>query len=270
MRQHADVLLILAVATFATVGTVALVMSRADEAPVEEAPVAEESPVEAAAPVVDAVGYAATVLADEPVAYWRFEEQSGIVAADDSGRDRPAVYVNGPSFAADVGMDGTGRALSIHDTDEGVRADYAPWTDLSALTVEVWVQPSTVTSTEGMIIVDKGSTWNLFLDPQGRPAFQFPGNVPPEALSATPLVAGETYHLAATFGSGVMRLYVNGALVSEASGLAPSIPSNPTQIHVGRGLSAGRFGVRGVIDEVALYDRALSADAVLRHYDAGR
>ncbi len=213
--------------------------------------------------------YSTTVLADGPVAYWRFEEAAGTVAADSSGLNRAAVYLNGPVVGDSLGADSTGLAVSIENADEGVFIAFAAWTDLPSVTVEVWVRPSAVTSSEGMIIVDKGSTWNLFLDPAGRPAFQFPGNVPPETLSPTPLVVGQTYFLAGTFQNGVMRLYVNGALVDEATGLPPTVPPNPTAMHVGRGLSAARFGFLGVIDEVALYDKALSASDILDHYNAG-
>ena len=212
--------------------------------------------------------YSPTVLVDGPVAYWRFEEVSGTVAADSSGLNRAAAYLNTPTLGDSVRAQGTGKAVAIRDTDEGVLVDYAGWTNFTALTVEVWVRPDSVTSSEGVIIVDKGSTWNLFLDPLGRPAFQFPGNVPPETLSTTPLVIGQTYHLAATYGGGAMNLYVNGALVSDTTGLGP-IPANSTEIHMGRGLSANRFGFRGVIDEVALYDKVLSAQRILAHYNAG-
>jgi len=214
--------------------------------------------------------YAAAVLADGPVAYWRFEEASGTIAADSSGSGRHGIYLEGIALGDSLGANPTGKAVSIEDDNQGVSVAYAAWTNLSSLTVEAWVRATSVTSSEGTIIVDKGSTWNLFLDVQGRPAFQFPGDVPPETLGLTPLVVGQVYHLAGTFEAGVMRLYVNGAMVSEATGLGATIPSNPTEIHIGRGLSLDRFGFRGTIDEVALYDKALSGAAILAHYDAGK
>jgi hypothetical protein len=213
--------------------------------------------------------YATIVLTDEPAAYWRFEETSGPVATDASGHNRPGFFLNGPLLGANVGATRTGSAIALQNESDGVFVEYATWTNLPALTVEAWVRPTRVTEPEGVIIVDKGNTWNLFLDPAGRPGFQFPGDVPPETLASAPVVAGETYHLVGTVEGGEMKLYVNGALLSEAA-VPPGIPARNTPIHIGRGLGPVRWEFYGVIDEVALYDRALSASAILAHYNAGK
>ena len=212
--------------------------------------------------------YSRTVRADAPVAYWRFEERSGTVACDCSGNNHHGTYVDGPVLGADVGASRTGKGMSLQSSTDGMRVEYGPWTDMSALTVEAWVKPDRVTAREGIILVDKGFTWNLFIDPDGYPAFQYPGDIPPETISPTPLVVGETYYLVGTIQDGVMKLYVNGELVDEAE--VSAIPPNEQPIHVGRGVGAVRFEFYGVIDDVAVYDRALSAETIVGHYEAGR
>ena len=120
-----------------------------------------------------------------------------------------------------------------------------------------------------MIIVDKAETWNFFLDADGRPAVQFPGGEH-KAQSATPLMPGQTYHLVGTQANGTFTLYVNGGLAAmfTSDRLIDVRSQNP--IYVGRGLSGGFWEFRGTIDEVAIYDKVLTADAVLRHYNAGK
>jgi len=214
--------------------------------------------------------YAFAVLDDRPVAYWRFEEEAGVVAMDASGQNRHGRYLDGPVVGDSVGTVATGRAVSLESQTDGVLIEYAPWTDMPSLTVEAWVRASQVSSAEGMIIADKGYTWGLFIDPSGRPSFHLPGDIPPETLAPDPIVAGRNYHLAGTFDDGAMTLYVNGVAVSHGVANVTAIRSSPQPIHLGRGVGAVRFEFHGVINDVALYDRALTADAIVRHYQTGR
>lgn len=215
------------------------------------------------------ISYSASVRADAPLAYWRFEEEAGTVAADSSGHDRPGLYVDAPLLGASVGASGTGAGLLLQSESDGVVVEYASWMDAASLTVEAWVKPGRVTTPEGMIIVDKGNAWNLFIDPSGRPAFQFPGDVPPETLAPTPVVVGQTYHLVGTIEGGTMKLYVDGVLVDQAA-LAGVVPVTDSPVHLGRGLGVLRWEFWGVIDEVAFYATALSPEAVARHHESGR
>ncbi len=233
--------------------------------------------------VPDAKGYPGAVRADNPLVYWRFEESGTDVAADSSGHGHSGLYLGTPTFDASVGAN-TGAAIRLANTygtyagDNGVVSGSGPWTEVGALTLEAWVRPDKVTSQEGVFIIDKGDTWSLLIDRTGHPGFQFPWD-PGRTLSGVALQPGQTYYLVGTYQPGatsvqpgVMRLYVNGQLVSEDDYAASSIPipSSSTPIHVGTGLSSGRWGYSGVVDEAAVYDHALSADAVLRHYNAGK
>lgn len=212
--------------------------------------------------------YSSTVLADAPIAYWRFEELAGWIVADASGRGHHAQKVGTP-IPAQTLAGKMGRAFRYVDGVDGVVQNDTMWSRLSAVTVEAWVRADKVQTSEGMIVVDKGSTWNLLIDPLGRPGFQFPGAVPPTTYANTPIVAGQTYYLAGTFGNNIMRLYVNGVLAMERT-LQAGIDNRPTPVSVARGLSEGRFDFYGTVDEVAIYDKVLSADAIMRHYNAGR
>ncbi len=215
--------------------------------------------------------YSGAVRGDAPLLYWRFE-QSGDVAVDSSGNGHSGLYMGTPTFGASVGAN-TGAAIKLANTygtfnlDNGVVSASGSWTQLRALTLEAWVRPDKVTSPEGVFIIDKGDTWSLLIDRTGHPAFQFPWD-PGRTLSGFALQPGQTYYLVGTYQpgasvgqAGVMKLYVNGQLAAEDGNAASSIPipSSSTPIHVGTGLSSGRWGYSGVVDEVAVYDHALSA-----------
>jgi hypothetical protein len=211
--------------------------------------------------------YSAVVRADAPVLYWRFEERSDTLANDSSGFARTGTYIASPLLGASVGTLRTGVGLGLQNDSDGVQALPAAWHDLETFTIEAWVRPSRVTTPEGMIVFDKGEVWNLLIDKDGRPAFQTPGGLP-ETLATGPVLADQTYHLVGTHTAGTMKLYVNGVLVSQAPARRP-IEARGTPLYVGRGMTPERWEFYGVVDEVALYGTALSADAVLRHYGAG-
>jgi hypothetical protein len=74
------------------------------------------------------------------------------------------------------------------------------------------------------------------------------------------------YHLALTRSRGTFTMYVNGAPVaSEKSDII--IPNPDAPLTIGQHEGAGGF-FSGLIDEVAIYDRALSADEVKDRWSA--
>ena len=81
-------------------------------------------------------------------------------------------------------------------------------------------------------------------------------------------VPGQVYHVVGVGDGSSLKLYLNGSLV--ASGAAGAAKLSNWPFHIGRGASSnGRFHVEGVVDEVAVYGYALSAERVRAHYDAG-
>jgi hypothetical protein len=64
----------------------------------------------------------------------------------------------------------------------------------------------------------------------------------------------------ATFDGATARLYVDTALVGSDTFAAPTITNLP--LYIGRYFAAPAFGWNGAIDEVRLYNRALTAAEV--------
>jgi Concanavalin A-like lectin/glucanases superfamily len=72
-------------------------------------------------------------------------------------------------------------------------------------------------------------------------------------------------HLAATFDGTIFRFYVNGVQVAADMGTLGPVNAAPLEIGGSGGCST--FG--GLIDEVSIYDRALSASEVQGIFNAG-
>ncbi len=98
--------------------------------------------------------------------------------------------------------------------------------------------------------------------------------------SKTPLAISKWTHVAGTFGDGQLRLYINGARVATTS-LSGTIKKASTNFMIGlntqkeRGTDYVRspmqnipfiYGIQGLLDEVKVYDKVLSATQIQKDY----
>jgi hypothetical protein len=96
--------------------------------------------------------------------------------------------------------------------------------------------------------------------------FQLTGKNGYNLLTKTAITAGAWYHIAATYDGSFMRVYINGVedpvKVARTGHLDPS--SAPLII------GKPEFALNGIIDDVRIYNRALSADEVQAPYQWGQ
>jgi Tol biopolymer transport system component len=164
----------------------------------------------------------------------------------------------------------------------------APYLDiLHELTMEVWIKAADPGRSSQMIIVKgamtyEGVSYGLFLNPkghlicgvrQGHTSYGEAGDWSIDAVVMdAPLPTGVWCHVAGViYSSRRASIYLNGALV-KTGGITQSIPSRPDEpLHIGSGSNYGRpdWKFDGSIDEVAIFDRALSAEEIRQRYQAG-
>lgn len=208
------------------------------------------------------------------VALWRGETD----ASDLIGGHHGAFFGGPPDFTASGKVGG---AFDFNSTAPGtvhVEVPDSPELKPAQLTVEAWVFPTARSSQPEtpQTIVARGSstndfdTWDLRLDPQGRPEFSFHDNSLLQGALAIPL--NEWTHLAFTFEKSAFRLYVNGAIVASRDDLVLVLVYDPAPIPVTIGsdwaFNASSALFNGRIDEVTLYNRPLTADEILAIYNA--
>ncbi len=140
---------------------------------------------------------------------------------------------------------------------------------MSALSVAAWVRPRNIASHEGMSVVSKrtaytqGDVYNLFVW-TGRVVNARVNGVGASALlSTTVLEDNNWYHLAFIFdGKGSAgektRLYINGVLEARGDHAAQAVNTGGAPVWIGELDAARGFAWDGIIDEVRIYDRALS------------
>jgi hypothetical protein len=225
--------------------------------------------------------YSDAVLADTPVSYWRLDETSGTTAADSKGSS-PGTYTNGPTLGQAGALPDTinNKAAAFDGVNDNVNVPYAAALNTAQFTLEFWAKP---TGGAGTWRTPVNSWWER---PQGVAPYKGYGiwavNADTwDALAAYSssyveivgprIVLNAWVHLVETFDGTTLRLYVNG--VQAASGAVTGYTANtgaPLLIggsDYGSGLTEP---FPGVVDDVAVYNSALTAAKIRTHYNAGR
>ena len=206
------------------------------------------------------------------VSYWRFDEGSGTDISDSAGNyDRT---INGP-----VWTDGqVGKALYFDGID-----DYISIGDIGLITTEfsisLWFKTDDWESTNrgaGTFIANDYSYWS---SPRGWIFWiyeDFSFNV--NHNDCLVMASGSDYkdkwvHTVFTKdASGQTKIYANGAEVSayayHTPWAEPYFP-NGQNIEIGRRTDEGNWHFKGILDEVALYNRALTAEEIAEQYQNG-
>ena len=196
-----------------------------------------------------------------------FDEASGTTALDTSGSGlngtiREAVRVAGKTGGA-LSFDGVNDWVTVTDTTS------SPLDLTSGMTIEAWVNPAAMSGWESIVLKERGAgllSYGLYAQ-DGAPlsgGFAAPagyirtGSADQAVRGTDPLPLGAWTHIATTYDGATMRIYVNGQLVgSRAQGGAIAVANGALRIG-GNGSFAGEF-FQGLIDDVRIYNRALSA-----------
>ncbi len=197
------------------------------------------------------------------VGYWSGDDST---ANDSSGNNLHGVF-NGASFAQGI----SGQAFSFNGSNNIVIAD-SPLLDgpsMTGLTLSAWVNLN-VTNTD-MTIVSKFDTNNDGLNgisyllefdvfPENQRFFVVEdASTTINGKFETPFGVGQWHHLAGTWDGSVIKMYFDGVEVTPAitGSTVTTIRDNTTPLTIGSLGNPSQF-FNGLIDEVAIYNRALS------------
>jgi hypothetical protein len=224
-----------------------------------------------ATPAVDGgSAYAKAVLADSPLAYYPFDEAAGTIAHDVVG-GKHAVVVSA-SFGAKgrvgtaVALDGASSRIEL-PTGAFVFAGRAPFS------LEVWLDPQTVDGAVRRIAhrgtPTAGGGWEFYYTSNYLQTKRSDGDGGSDGYASTDgPAAGVFAHLVMTYDGAQMRLYVEGVLRSTANG-SLDVPNSPdARLVFGDLVQPAYFKLHGVLDEIAIYDHALSAERIAAHLAA--
>jgi hypothetical protein len=206
------------------------------------------------------------------VSWWRLGDASGTRATDERGANH-GTYRNGPVLGSPglLTNDLANKAVRFDGVNDNVLVSDSASLDLTnRITLEAWIKPNILPATGSFrSVVSKAESYSLqFNGP--RLEFTIIQNGVRKRLQ-TPVGAvstGQTYHVVGTFDGVTQRLYLNGAQVGSVA-LAGSATVTPSALDIGSWNGSSEF-FNGTIDEVAVYNKALTATRVSAHYTSGK
>jgi fibronectin type 3 domain-containing protein/azurin len=202
-------------------------------------------------------------------ASYGFEQGSGNLAVDSSGNANNGT-INNASWTTQGKY---GNALSFNGASSYVSVPDAPTLDLgSAGSMEAWIKMSTAgrwnaVLAKGNVNDNKAHNYGIEIDDTNRVlCIVGNGSAANVVTSAAVLAANTFYHVACTWNGSTIALYINGAL--NTSGTQTITPvGNTSPLYIGQfGGNADRFD--GIIDEVRIYNRALTLALVQQDMNA--
>jgi hypothetical protein len=199
------------------------------------------------------------------VAYYPFKEGSGTTTADYSSQNLNATLTTAPAWTASgkygYGLDFTSGSFQYLSVPHNAALNFS-----YAMTYAAWVKPTLGTQVS---LISKGAYGDAFrvliqggTAPERVPAIQIDGTT---IYGTTPIVSGSWTHVAFTYDGVVTKIYVNGALTDTSTSANGILATTATTMYIGQGGSDNIY-YNGVMDEVYLFQRALSAAEIATLY----
>jgi hypothetical protein len=211
------------------------------------------------------------------VAYWKFDEDDGNTAYDSAGNN-DGTLVNSPLWTSGQ----VKGALNFNGLNQYVDVGTSIVSEgLNELTLEAWVFfEGTLHPIANNMIISK-HTWNydsgrvfwMGIESNGRLEAKFwydSSNGHVHLSDPDPFPIGQWIHIVAVWNKGDASLYRNGTLVNSASSVNPSTNGQDTEVTIGSVFGASdTYCFNGPIDEVAIWEKALTEDEINSHYTNG-
>ena len=215
------------------------------------------------------------------IGWWKFDDGSGTTAADSSGNGNTMTLFNGVSWVA--GENG-GYAISGNGTNQYGTVPAINLSGTSTVTVAFWANRTYSTTVESVMLEDSTNYNNsttgfgFFPDDTQCKGIQAAvhGNVGYSVNCYSQPSSGVWHHLAIIYdktqaGSNQTALYIDGVLQTPTSNLVTaqntnSFGNNPIYLFSRDG---SQYFNAGEVDDLRIYDQALTAAQIEQLYQAG-
>jgi hypothetical protein len=236
--------------------------------------------------------YANVIAADSPAGYWRhlglvdgsLPGNGGLGAIDSSGHNAHLPGWNNGGAATTYPKNGSSLVETysadpsfsfVQDSNVFQYPGNLPVSVAipASVSVSFWMQASSFASGTHVDLVRKGDQYAVYAEASSGnhvlAAKVYVGGAS-QILLGPVLNAGQSYHVGMTYDNGVLRLFLDGAQVAERTDLpaAPIGDLGQTLAFAQAASSANAYA--GLLDEVAIFDHALTPARILAQYTIGK
>jgi hypothetical protein len=208
-------------------------------------------------------------ITDGLVAHWKLDEAAGSLAYDSSGNNHTGTLVNGPAWTEGridyaLDFDGSNDKVTIPHHDDLVA---------ESITLAAWVYLKQSKTWSAILSKDEqvsywlgvgGATPLFLLSPDGSSGSQV-------RFWADSAIALNNWHfIAATYDGNYVQLYIDGSPSGGPQGYNGGIYQGTSQVLIGGSIMWESYSntFNGIIDDVRIYNRALSPEEILAIYNA--
>lgn len=207
--------------------------------------------------------------------YWKLDDGSGTSATDASTNANDGTLTNGPTWTTGQ----IGGAVSFDGTDDYIiEAGTTKYKFTSSFAFGGWFKSTANEDNRPVAGFDSGSSdrYNLVIDNSGTESLgcnvRLTGGLISATLTTT-VVTNSWYHLYCSYDDSlkVVTLYANGAKVATSSTGSGSLTDGGFGLQkfaIGRSNGSSYTYWTGIIDEVRLYNRSLSAEEIAKLYQS--
>jgi hypothetical protein len=203
------------------------------------------------------------------IGWWKLDDGSGTVAKDSCQNPHDGTLMNGPVWTKAPGRDET--CLQFNGQNQYISLGNILQGSYTELTIACWVKHP---SSGWQNVVERGN-WDtpdgigLMTDYQGQTVrfgfYQAPNTVG----SKVTVQDDQWHHVAGTLSKGesglIYNIYVDGKLDNTGTGPATGLAATSQAWAIGARYD-GTYGYRGLLEDVRIYDRALSPSEVQAIY----
>ena len=228
------------------------------------------------APTVAPSMYATTVEGDHPVAYWRLDETSGTTAHDATGNGHDGTINGGVTLGQPGATNDGDTAMSFDGSSGDITVSNLTGipSGNQSYTLEAWVKglngANNMGSPDGFIGYGNYGTDGqviAFRDAGCNGLDTYWWNYDTSANFSANLCDGSYHYIVATYdnATGTRTIYLDGVQVGQDQ--APTT-NNAQLMNFALAKTNGGEYLQGALDDVAIYDYALSQTQITNHYNA--
>jgi len=228
---------------------------------------------------IDRAGYAQTVMDQSPIGYWRLGETSGSVASDASGHERHGQYQGGIALAQGGALTFDADPAAEFDGQDGrVQTGLAASSVGDQLSISCWFMLDEPTPAPGtghrerlvtFLRIARGTRIALGLEDDRLIAAWHSGSSFSRAYTAEVLAPDRWYHAALTYDGETIRVFLDGQLALQVVTPISTLTYSWALIGSHDPTASTPRYFSGRIDEVAVFDVALSADQLVTQFQRG-